>query len=69
MAMATYRITEKKCATCRWWTGQRTVEFRANKPFYVKVEADACYRKVMDRQLAGRKWPKGVETGGCGSPT
>ena len=23
MATATYRITEKKCATCRWWNGQR----------------------------------------------
>lgn len=23
MATATYRITEKKCATCRWWGGRR----------------------------------------------
>ena len=42
MAMATYRITEKKCATCRWWSGRRTVEFRANKPFYVQVDAEAA---------------------------
>lgn len=42
MATATYRIAEKKCATCRWWGGRRMVEFRANKPFYVKVEAEAA---------------------------
>ena len=42
MAMAVYKITEKKCATCRWWDGQRTIEFRANKPFYVKVDAEAA---------------------------
>ncbi len=34
---AVYRITEKKCATCRWWNGERGVEFRANQPYYVKV--------------------------------
>ena len=34
---AVYRIEEKKCATCRWWNGDRVVEFRANRPFYVKV--------------------------------
>ena len=42
MATATYRTTEKKCATCRWRGGRRIVEFRANKPFYVKVEAEAA---------------------------
>ena len=42
MATATYRITERKCATCRWWDGQRTVEFRANRPFYVKAETGAA---------------------------
>ncbi len=35
---AYYRIAEKKCATCRWWNGPRGIEFRANKPYYVKVE-------------------------------
>ena len=34
---AVYRIEEKKCATCRFWNGERQLEFRANKPFYVKV--------------------------------
>lgn len=34
---AVYRISEKKCATCRWWNGERGVEFRANQPYYVKV--------------------------------
>ncbi len=35
---AYYRIAEKKCATCRWWNGPRGIEFRANKPYYVKVD-------------------------------
>ena len=39
MSIAVYRVTEKKCATCRWWQGSRTVEFRVLSPNYVKVEA------------------------------
>lgn len=35
---AVYRIAEKKCATCRWWNGERGIEFRAYKPYYVKVD-------------------------------
>ena len=27
---AVYRIEERKCATCRWWNGERGIEFRAN---------------------------------------
>lgn len=44
---AVYRIGEKKCATCRWWNGARGVEFRANKPYYVKTESGraACMAK------------------------
>ena len=34
---AVYRVTDRKCATCRWWSGVRAVEFRANQPYYVKV--------------------------------
>ena len=34
---ASYRIAEKKCATCRWWNGERGIVFIANKPYYVKV--------------------------------
>lgn len=36
---AAYRTAEKKCATCRWWNGERGIEFRANKPFYVKASS------------------------------
>lgn len=44
---AVYRIAEKKCATCRWWNGARGIEFRANKPYYVKIETarSACMAK------------------------
>jgi len=34
---AVYRIGEKKCATCRWWNGERGIEFIGNKPYYVKI--------------------------------
>lgn len=34
-----YRITEKKCATCSFWDGVRQIDFRADKPFYVKANA------------------------------
>jgi len=34
---AVYRVTQKKCATCRWWNGERGIETRCNQPFYVKV--------------------------------
>ena len=39
MSTATYRTTEKKCATCRWWQGARGIEMRNYQPFYVKVDA------------------------------
>jgi hypothetical protein len=29
----------KKCATCRWWQGERNIQFWNKKPF--KVECDA----------------------------
>jgi len=35
---AVYRIADKKCATCRWWNGERTVDFNGgSRPVYVKV--------------------------------
>lgn len=36
---ANYRLTEKKCATCRWWNGERSINFNGgSRPQYVKVE-------------------------------
>ena len=35
---ANYRIAEKKCATCRWWNGERGIDFNGgSRPMYVKV--------------------------------
>lgn len=39
MATGTYRISERKCATCNWWCGTRKVELSGGKPYYVKAEA------------------------------
>lgn len=35
----TFKITDKKCATCSYWDGQRTINFVANKPQFVKAKA------------------------------
>ncbi len=39
MAKQRVDLTDKKCATCRWWQGDREVIFWSRKPF--KVECDA----------------------------
>lgn len=39
---AIYRVEERKCATCRYWDGARTLEFRADKAFAVRVEGMAA---------------------------
>ena len=36
---AQYRITEKKCATCTFWGGQREIQMVQYKPTYVKAFA------------------------------
>ena len=37
--MQKVNLTDKKCATCRWWQGERDIQFWNKKPF--KVECDA----------------------------
>lgn len=37
--MQKVNLTDKKCATCRWWQGYRDFFFFNKKPF--KVECDA----------------------------
>jgi len=34
-----YKVKDKKCATCLFWTGTRSIELLAYKPRYVKAEA------------------------------
>ena len=57
---AVYRITEKKCATCRWWNGERGIEFRANQPYYVKVgdSNSTCMAKSNGAASAATVCPK-----------
>lgn len=50
MATAVYRVTEKKCATCRWWQGARAIEVRGNVPYYVKVDAVAAPCMALNGQ-------------------
>ena len=34
-----YKVSDKKCATCSYWSGNRTIDFAANKPKYIKADA------------------------------
>ena len=34
-----YRVTEKKCATCMFWSGGRTIDSRAYKPYFVNADS------------------------------
>jgi len=56
-----YRVTEKKCATCSFWVGGRTIDFRAYKPYYVKADsghADCIAQKGKKNTPAAQcqKW-------------
>ena len=57
---AVYRIEEKKCATCRWWNGERGIEFHMNRPFYVKVgnSNSTCMAKSNGPASAATTCPK-----------
>ena len=51
MSTATYRVTEKKCATCRWWQGARGIEMRGYQPYYVKVDAAPAACMALNGQM------------------
>lgn len=57
---AQYRITDKKCATCSFWSGIRTIEMRAYKPFYVNADAGQALCMVQKGRTptAATKCPK-----------
>lgn len=43
MATGTYRVTERKCATCRYWeAADRRVTFTKDKPTYVICPVGNC---------------------------
>jgi len=39
MGSAAYKITDKKCATCSYWGGEREIQFTKYKPTYIKASA------------------------------
>ena len=55
-----YRVTDKKCATCAFWTGGRTIDFRAYKPFQVKADAGqaGCIAQTGRTPTAATACPK-----------
>ena len=34
-----YKVTDKKCATCSYWSGSRSIQIVAYKPTYINAEA------------------------------
>lgn len=65
-AYATFRVTDKKCATCRWWNGTRRIGLNNLKPMYVHADAGsfACeavrghQKRHTDRCTAWQLWEK-----------
>ncbi len=63
-AYGTFRVTDKKCATCNYYQGARRFGMQANKPYYVYAAAGTtpCLanpnRKVTanSRCLSWQKW-------------
>lgn len=45
MAKVPFNVTNKTCATCKWWCGAREVTFAVNSPLHVK--ADTAPAKCM----------------------
>jgi hypothetical protein len=54
---AVYRIKEQKSATCAFWLGMREIDFRANKPMYVKAESGraGCLANRAQKQTANNR--------------
>lgn len=60
-----YRTTEKKCATCAYWPGEREIQFVNNKQYYIKAISgsyDCGAQKGRKSSsatycLKWRKWP------------
>jgi hypothetical protein len=65
-AYAQYRISEKKCATCSYWGGQREIQLVQYKPMYIKAFAgdSTCLankerrKRAVDFCLSWRQWEK-----------
>lgn len=60
MGIGTYRIKDKKCATCRWWDGGRKIDFVANKPTYIKADSSpgSCLAQSGKSVTASSTCPK-----------
>ena len=62
--LGTFKVADKKCATCNFYQGARRFGLQANKPCYIYAEAgqSVClanvHRKVSanDRCLAWQQW-------------
>ena len=59
-AFVTVGIKDTKCASCNWWCGKRQVDFRNNRPFYVKAEAGAasCMAQTGQMKTPGNACPR-----------
>ncbi len=74
-AYGTFRVTDKKCATCNYYQGARRFGMQANKPYYVYAAAGttpclANPKRIVtanSRKLEGRFAKGGMRCPACGS--
>lgn len=65
-SIGTFRVVDKKCATCAFFQGSRNIGLQANKPFYIYAESapSVCMAnnkrsvRPADRCLSWQKWEK-----------
>ena len=59
-SIAAYRVNQKKCATCAYWEGIRTIDFVAYKPRYIKAECGSysCMAQNGKKISANNYCPK-----------
>lgn len=53
-SFGTFRVTDKKCATCNFYEGERHIELRNYEPYYVKADSGNTPCPVNhDRMVSG----------------
>ena len=58
-AYGTYKVTDKKCATCNFYQGVRRIGLQAYKPFYVFADVGdtPCLANVKRNVSANGRCP------------
>jgi hypothetical protein len=59
-SVGVYRVKDKKCATCSYWAGDRTIEFGGYQPRYIRANSGqyACLVQKSRTMTAAGKCPR-----------